>query len=204
MTPSEGSGTATPAPEAGLPESLPVSALALLAILGERPMTGYELKKLVDSPEMAFWRDSFGSIYPNLQKLTRLGLTRETRECTGDRRRITYTLTEEGRRMAAAWLALPASTRPVKVELLLKLRFAWPLGEGAVHRLLEDYLAFQKNLLPDLFESLEYLDGLEDRTLRLETRRMAVDFQYRFARMLIEWCRASMERLDTHPEGHGS
>jgi len=166
-----------------------------MAILSEKPMTGYEIKKLVDSREFVFWRDSFGSIYPNLRHLTGLGLARETSvEHTG-RRRVAYELTDEGRSLVGEWIRLPADARPPKIELLLKLRFAYSSGPEALEKMLRDHLASQKAALPDLYESLQHIDGLEE-SLQLATRRMTVDFWYRFTRMMIEWSRASLERLE--------
>ncbi len=177
---------------------LRVSALALMAIISERPMTGYELKKLIDSSEMIFWRDSFGSIYPNLSHLTRLGLTTKTPSRKAGRKRITYELTPSGRQHVEDWLKLPAEQRPVKIELLLKLRFGYPLGKDALEKLLKAHLDHHKGLLPELFEGLEHIDGLEP-SLQLETRRMTLDFWYRYTRMMIEWSMSCLERLDGQP-----
>lgn len=185
-----------------LPE-LRVSALALMAILSEKPMTGYEIKKLVDSRELVFWRDSFGSIYPNLRHLTKLGLARETLSEETGRRRTAYALTPEGRDVVERWLLLPADKRPVKVELLLKLRFAYPMGIGVLHNILEDHLYSQKALLPDMYENLQHIDGLEE-TLQLATRRMTIDFWYRFTKMMIEWSQSSLERLDRLASGRNT
>lgn len=174
---------------------LRVSALALMAILSEKPMTGYEIKKLVDSRELVFWRDSFGSIYPNLQQLTRLGLTEKTMcEETG-RRRTSYALTDKGREIVEQWLKLPAEQRPAKIELLLKLRFGYPMGAEALKDLLKANLYHQKETVPELYESLQYIDGL-DRSLQLETARMTMDFWYRYTRMMIEWSSYCLERLE--------
>lgn len=174
---------------------LRVSALALMAIISERPMTGYEIKKLIDSNEMIFWRDSFGSIYPNLSHLTQLGLTTKTpSEITG-RKRISYELTSKGREQVKDWLKLPAEQRPVKIELLLKLRFGYPFGKESLEKLLKAHLSHQKDLLPELYEGLEHIDGLEP-SLQLEARRMTLDFWYRYTRMMIEWSMSCLERLD--------
>lgn len=174
---------------------LRVSALALMAIISERPMTGYEIKKLIDSNEMIFWRDSFGSIYPNLSHLTQLGLTTKTPSEINGRKRISYELTSKGRELVEDWLKLPAEQRPVKVELLLKLRFGYPLGKESLEKLLKAHLSHHKDLLPELYEGLEHIDGLEP-SLQLQTRRMTLDFWYRYTRMMIEWSMSCLEKLD--------
>lgn len=179
-------------------ESLPelrISALALMAILGNDSMTGYEIKKTIDSSEMRFWKDSFGSIYPNLQLLTKLGYAEKTLCETTGRRRTAYALTKPGKRVVNRWLELPEKQKPVKIELLLKLRFGYRLGENSLENLLKSHLDHQKELLPDLYEAIQHIDGLPI-SLELETKRMTADFLYRYTRMMIEWSEVSLSRLD--------
>ncbi|NOQ23305.1 MAG: hypothetical protein GQ565_11750 [Candidatus Aegiribacteria sp.] len=179
-------------------ESIPelrISALALMAILGENSMTGYEIKKTIDSSEMNFWKDSFGSIYPNLQLLTKLGYAKKTLCETTGRKRTAYALTELGKGVVNSWLELPERQKPVKIELLLKLRFGYRLGENSVEKLLKSHIEHQKELLPDLYETIQHIDGLPI-SLELETKRMTTDFLYRYTRMMIEWSEFSLTRLD--------
>lgn len=66
--------------------------MAILGLLREGPMHGYELRqRLVD---FGFWRISFGSVYPGLRRLERAGYI-EVRP--GDGRRKEYLLTAEGK-----------------------------------------------------------------------------------------------------------
>ncbi|GGK90057.1 PadR family transcriptional regulator [Mangrovihabitans endophyticus] len=66
---------------------------AILALLHERPMHGYEMIQELDSRTNGFWRPSPGSVYPTLQLLEDEG--RIQAESGGGRKR--YTLTDEGR-----------------------------------------------------------------------------------------------------------
>ncbi len=66
---------------------------ALLALLTERPMHGYEMIKELDSRTGGVWSPSPGSVYPTLQLLEDEGLI--TSEEAGGRKR--FTLTEAGR-----------------------------------------------------------------------------------------------------------
>lgn len=179
---------------------LSTSALGLMAILSERPMTGYELKKTIDGPEFIYWRDSFGSIYPNLRKITRMKLAQRTRSDNRGRKRIIYSLTPSGLELVREWLSMPASKKPVKVELLLKLRFAYPLGREALDSLLREYRDFQKSRLPDFYENLQYLEGIRDDSLMAETRRINADFWYRLTRMLAEWSESALKRIESRSE----
>jgi DNA-binding PadR family transcriptional regulator len=66
---------------------------ALLALLTERPMHGYEMISELENRTGGVWRPSPGSVYPTLQLLEDEGLI--VSEQTGGRRR--FSLTEAGR-----------------------------------------------------------------------------------------------------------
>lgn len=80
--------------------------LAVLGLLADSPMHGYELRKQVNG--LLGWTRllSYGTLYPCLKQLTRAGhITAETEESPRSRRpRITYRLTAEGKEHFASLL----------------------------------------------------------------------------------------------------
>ncbi len=66
---------------------------AILALLAERPMHGYEMIQELEARTNGLWRPSAGSIYPTLQLLEDEGLV-TGEESEGKRR---FSLTEAGR-----------------------------------------------------------------------------------------------------------
>ncbi len=70
---------------------------AILALLTEGPMHGYQLIRAIEERTDGRWKPSAGSIYPTLQLLADEGLV--TSEMSQDRK--TYTLTQEGTEAAA-------------------------------------------------------------------------------------------------------
>jgi DNA-binding PadR family transcriptional regulator len=76
-----------------------VLELAVLGLLKEAPMSGYELKKQLTVKLGAFWRVSFGSLYPCLKRLLIDGaLEVEESQFTSRNKRV-YRLTERGERL---------------------------------------------------------------------------------------------------------
>ncbi|MET0297897.1 MAG: PadR family transcriptional regulator [Microbacterium sp.] len=71
---------------------------AVLALLAERPMHGYQIIQEIGERSGGSWKPSPGSVYPTLQLLTDEGLV-SAEESNG---RKTYSLTEEGRQVADA------------------------------------------------------------------------------------------------------
>ncbi|WP_433147247.1 PadR family transcriptional regulator [Actinomadura nitritigenes] len=76
---------------------------ALLALLAERAMHGYEMIQELDERTGGVWRPSPGSVYPTLQMLEDEGLV-TSREEGGKR---LFSLTDTGREQAAAQTTAP-------------------------------------------------------------------------------------------------
>jgi DNA-binding PadR family transcriptional regulator len=70
---------------------------AVLALLAEEPMHGYQIIREIDERSGGSWKPSAGSVYPTLQLLADEGLI-SAEEANG---RKTYALTEAGRDEAA-------------------------------------------------------------------------------------------------------
>jgi DNA-binding PadR family transcriptional regulator len=77
---------------------------AVLALLAEKPMHGYQIIQEIEDRSEGAWKPSPGSVYPTLQLLADEGII-EAEESNG---RKTYSLTDEGRKMANATPDQPA------------------------------------------------------------------------------------------------
>jgi DNA-binding PadR family transcriptional regulator len=71
---------------------------AVLAILAEKPMHGYQIIQEIEARSDGAWKPSPGSVYPTLQLLADEGLV-AAEEANGKK---TYSLTEAGRAEATA------------------------------------------------------------------------------------------------------
>lgn len=103
---------------------------AVLALLTERPMHGYEMIQELDSRTGGAWRPSPGSVYPTLQLLEDEGVI--VSEETGGRRR--FTLTEAGQAEATE-----AATQPPWADFAEDMVASWndirQSGFGAMNAL---------------------------------------------------------------------
>jgi DNA-binding PadR family transcriptional regulator len=68
---------------------------AILGILTDGPLHGYELKRVLADSEHGFWTVSFGSLYPALRRLEKQGFVSVGAD--GGARRKVYQLTAEGK-----------------------------------------------------------------------------------------------------------
>jgi DNA-binding HxlR family transcriptional regulator len=71
---------------------------AVLALLAEKPMHGYQIIHEIEERSGGSWKPSPGSVYPTLQLLADEGLI-SAKESNG---RKTYSLTDEGKKLADA------------------------------------------------------------------------------------------------------
>jgi DNA-binding PadR family transcriptional regulator len=71
---------------------------AVLALLAEQPMHGYQIITEIEQRSGGMWKPSAGSVYPTLQLLADEGLI----EATESNGRKTYALTADGRAAAEA------------------------------------------------------------------------------------------------------
>ena len=79
--------------------------LAVLGLLKERSMHGYQLKKSLSETLGPFWQVSYGALYPALKRLKAQGAVEEVFPKTKvGRRRNVYRLTDKGERTFAELL----------------------------------------------------------------------------------------------------
>ncbi len=98
---------------------------ALLAILAERDLHGYELKSSFDHKVGEFWSLNYGQIYSTLDRLEKEALVTHDREMQEKRpdRKI-FSITPQGREELAEWLATPVGKiRALRDEFFIKLVF---------------------------------------------------------------------------------
>src|SRR4051812_32900732 len=100
------------------------TAYVILGMLGWRPMSGYDIKSLVDHSTRFFWAASYGQIYPELRRLSAAGLIEGKASPQGGRKRNVYRLTPAGRTELRDWLKKGPEVYEVRDEGLLKLFFA--------------------------------------------------------------------------------
>jgi hypothetical protein len=115
---------------------------ALLALLAERDLTGYELKLRFERVLGEFWQLNSGQVYSTLERLRRDGMVSRRRPpapppvvdappapptANDDTARAAFSIRPRGRRALAAWLAAPVGRlRPVRDPLYVKLAFSSP------------------------------------------------------------------------------
>lgn len=160
----------------------------ILGLLSHENLTGYEIKKRMDTTLKYFWGASYGSIYPTLSGLVNCGYAKR-KEITDSRRiKLLYTITDEGRHYLAEWLKLPVEKDELRYETLLKLFFGNEVGPLQT---LEHVNAFQEKItceLTNLLGAEQTLKKVKDNEKAHQYYLLTVKFGIQTYRAYLEWC----------------
>lgn len=114
----------------------------ILGLLAEEPLSGYDIKKLVDLRFRYFWSESYGQIYPELKKLTTEGLAEpvEPDENSGGRPKKLYRITDAGKAAFAEWMEITPDYEQQRFEFLLKIYWAPWLPASKITEYVRDFM----------------------------------------------------------------
>jgi DNA-binding PadR family transcriptional regulator len=134
---------------------------ALLGLLHQQPMSGYDLRKVFSTTAMGSFSDSPGAIYPALYRLETRGWVRgQVQPSASMRKRRVFGLTPKGLVAFKAWL-MKRVTRDDVIrrvgELMLRFAFMdYTLGADPTIQFLRSYAEGVSTYLPEL---KQYLDA---------------------------------------------
>ena len=170
------------------------SIYGLLAILSMGPQSGYEIRKALDQPEMFYWRESYGNIYPMLKKLYQDGLIDRVDSYVKKKKRLIYNLNSNGWTEFQKWLEKPADLNRFRVELLMKLRFG---ASSSVENMISLIRNYRQQSFEQLDEAEKLLDdfGSLEKTLINDLRKITLNLFIERKKSTLTWCDDSEETL---------
>jgi DNA-binding PadR family transcriptional regulator len=148
-----------------------VLELAILGLLKEQPMHGYQLSRELGESLGGFWRVSYGSLYPTLRRLERAGEVEAvaSEEATVGRRKQVYRITAKGEETFLQLLQeAPHDNQSEDQRFRVRLAFFRYLPPETRLRLLERRRAYLENRLNSITDSLRSTRArVDDYTLSL-------------------------------------
>jgi DNA-binding PadR family transcriptional regulator len=134
--------------------------LAILGLLKERSMHGYQLSKRLTASLGGFWRVSYGSLYPSLKRLERQGAVERVFDSQDvGRRKNVYRITEAGEELFRRLLeeSGPEATGEDN-RFRVRMSFFKYVSPETRIRLLERRRAFLEERLSTIRTSLASMD----------------------------------------------
>jgi DNA-binding PadR family transcriptional regulator len=174
------------------------SRFAILGVLAFGPSTGYEIRKLLTETTAHFWKESYGQIYPTLEKLSQEGMVEVVSHETSGRETKRYRILPRGEQALKEWIRSPKiQLKPGRNELLLKLFFArredipWLLSQ------LETYASIVRSMLAtyNAFKAEPESEEIPpDSRVLIGT---TIDYGISAAHMQLDWCERTSQELRT-------
>jgi DNA-binding PadR family transcriptional regulator len=131
--------------------------LAVLGLLKERPMHGYQLSRELGDSLGGLWRVSYGSLYPTLRRLeSDAAIESEAGDVRGARRKKVYRITSKGEQIFLELLQeTPQDTQTEDARFRMRLAFFRYLPPETRIRLLEKRRLALQDRLATIAESLQ-------------------------------------------------
>jgi PadR family transcriptional regulator, regulatory protein AphA len=171
----------------------------VLGLLAQKPMSGYDIRRLLKGLSWLVSSPSPGSLYPILRELLRDGLVVMEVVPGLDRPdRKVYSLTEAGKRVLRTWIdkAIPSSA-PLRA-FLMHLLLAGNLSSSKLITHLRQRREQVETSHATLQEAAQAAD--EDTN---PGRRLALDYALALATAELNWLDSMLERLSEEPRAGG-
>ncbi len=167
----------------------------ILGLLSHEELTGYEIKKRMDTNLKYFWGASYGSIYPALNDLVNRGLATKREDTNNKRNKLIYAITENGRDYLKNWLSLPIEKDELRYETLLKLFFGCEKGEEQALIHIEAFEKKIKEELPYLLHAETILNKALNEDTTHKYYLLTVEFGIKTYQTYLEWCKEAKKIL---------
>jgi DNA-binding PadR family transcriptional regulator len=168
----------------------------ILGLLNEEEQSGYDIKKIIGIRMSFFWQESYGQIYPELNKMKEEGLIEQVETENSSRSRIEkigYRITEEGRAEFKRWMEAVNEKDHIRSEFLLKMYFATEVNSEEMKKHLKDFKqeAEQKIMLFGMFQQ-ELLNIADTHSNHRQILKV-IDLGMRQAKLYAEWSESMLE-----------
>ena len=133
---------------------------AMLGLLDDGPMTGYEIKQFFRNVIQHFWSVSDGQLYPTLKKMHKDGLiSLEVVEQKGTANKHVYSITDKWREKFAHWIREPViKFEELKEPFVLKVFFFSKLSREEIL----EHLHAQRELHARILEEIRGVRDIYD------------------------------------------
>lgn len=173
------------------------SRYAVLGLLSQKPMSGYDLKKYFEENLSIFWNESFGQIFPIITQLVQEGLAEKLVEHRdGQSGRHVYAITPQGHKALQEWLLSSTDPHREQIEVLLKLYFGGeapvPVSMVQVRRLREEHHALMKKYMRIQEEMKREQTG----NPHLPYWLLAIRCEIRICQAYVNWCDEALAILE--------
>ena len=163
----------------------------ILGLLGQKPMSGYDIKRFLKGLSWLIGSPSFGGLYPALHALHKDGLvTMEVQLRDNKPSRKIYGPTEAGRQALKEWIDRPVSSSAPLKTFLMRLILADNLSSSGLIACLQQ----RRAQVSDHQVALEQTARALDESAELG-QRLTLDYGLALAAAELAWLDSALDRL---------
>ena len=171
---------------------------AILGLLNQKKMTGYDLMKQFESALCEFWSAKHSQIYPELKKLTEEGCVAYRQEASdnGLEKKL-YHITEKGRTDFMSWLSSESPAQPTPKDISgLRIFFCSCLPKEERKFMLEEQVYRHTARLKHLQNNQQKFSQVPDSDSNEFGDYLVLMGAIMREEMMIEWLKKSISLLN--------
>jgi len=174
---------------------------AILVLLTEQPMSGYDLAKSFDSSIGFFWTADHPQIYRELARLKEKGHV-DVREVvqSGRPNKLIHTITKSGLAALKSWSQRPSAPAPIKDDLLVRFYALEHVDVGALRLQLAQRRDLHTDRLHRFQAILDRQFSGKAQNLSQTGRLIGLRMGLRYEQACIEWCQDALQSLSAFPD----
>jgi DNA-binding PadR family transcriptional regulator len=168
----------------------------ILGFLYEEPMSGYDIKQMMENSVSYFFDASFGAIYPALRKMEKEGLVeKKVIQQEGKPNKNLFVITESGKEQFQQYLYSPVNPTVTRSDVLIRIFF----GRFTTKENIVKWLQGEREKSQSMYD---HLLSVEETYPNMETnKRFTLEFGIRQAKMILGLIDEELEKLNKQAEG---
>ncbi|ETI66761.1 PadR family transcriptional regulator [Neobacillus vireti] len=162
----------------------------ILGFIYEEPMSGYDIKQMMENSVSYFFDASFGAIYPALRKMEKEGLVeKQVIQQDGKPNKNLFVITESGKEQFQHYLNSPVNPTITRSDILIRIFF----GRFTTNEKIQQWLEEEREKSQAMFDNL---NKIADMYPEMEQhKRFTLEFGIRQAEMILGMVDEELKKL---------
>lgn len=163
----------------------------ILGFIYEEPMSGYDIKQMMENSVSYFFDASYGAIYPALRKMEKEGLVeKQVIQQEGKPNKNLFAITESGKEQFQQYLSSPINPTITRSDVLIRIFF----GRFTTKEKIQEWLLEEREKSQAMYNNLI---GIADLYPNMEPhKRFTLEFGIRQAEMILGMVNEELKKLN--------
>jgi len=168
----------------------------ILGLLSEGPLSGYDLKQIIDMRFRFFWSESYGQIYPQIKRMLECGEIEKESTPKDSRNKQLYRITVKGLKSMSSWMAMPIEKETVRLEILLKVYFSNFMDDNMLINYIRTFQKQHKEELDIIKGFQKELQSIPNPHNNHQNILNVIDFGIRTNQAYLDWSNNMLHKLE--------